>query len=279
MLAEVIQGLRVEPGKKYIDATVGGGGHLVEILKLGGVVLGIDQDKEAIDYTSEIFKENKDWKLIQGNFRDIEHIAKEHGFESVSGILFDLGVSSHQLDTPERGFSYRFTNAPLDLRLDQSKGETAAQLVNRIGEGELYDLFVRFAEEELARPIAHAIFIARAVSPIETTGDLVAAIETVTQDQRRRSAVLSRVFQALRIAVNDELGALKEGLGGAKELLEQNGRLVVLTFHSLEDRVVKQVIRGDGWQRVTKKAITPTEEEMYANVRARSAKLRIAEKL
>ena len=258
LLNQVIAGLQVAAGKRYIDATFGGGGHAREIERRGGKVLGIDTDPDT--------------DAVHGNFRDIKKIAQENGFSKVSGILFDLGVSSHQLDTPERGFSYRFTNAPLDLRMDQSKGETAAQLINRLPESELYDIFVRYAEEELARPIAHAIYRARAVKPIETTGDLVKIIGN-------RPGVLSRIFQALRIAVNDEFGALKEGLAGAEELLEQEGRLVVLTFHSLEDRIVKKFLERSGFRRITKKPIVATQEEKELNPRARSAKLRIGEKL
>lgn len=261
LLKEVIEALKIEKGKKYIDATFGGGGHFAEIVRRGGIVLGIDQDRDAVRGS-----------VVWGNFRNIEKIAKENGFESVNGILFDLGVSSHQLDTPGRGFSYRFTNAPLDLRLDQTKGVTAAQLVNQASTEELYEIFARFSEEELARPIARAIGSARTVKPIETTGDLVRVVG-------RRPAVLSRIFQALRIAVNDELGALRSGLVGAKELLEPNGRLVVLTFHSLEDRIVKQFMRQVGWNVVTKKPIVADLAERARNPRARSAKLRIAQKL
>lgn len=258
LLNEVIAGLKVAPGKRFIDATYGGGGHAREIKRREGEVLGIDVDPDS--------------DAVHGNFRDIVEISKREGFEAVDGILFDLGVSSHQLDSPERGFSYRFTDAPLDLRFDQSKGETAAQLVNRITEEELYDIFARFSEEELARPIAHALFRARAVKPIETTGDLTRVVGN-------RKAVLSRVFQALRIAVNDEFGALKEGLFGAQELLGKNGRLVVITFHSLEDRIVKQFMKKGEWNVVTKKPIIAGLEEQARNRRARSAKLRIAEKI
>ncbi len=279
MLEEVLKGLHIEPGGKYIDATVGGGGHGIEIVKRGGVLLGIDADREAVEYAVENAKLGREYKIIQGNFKDIDKIAMSEGFSEVSGILFDLGVSSHQLDTPERGFSYRFTDAPLDLRLDQTKGVTAAQLVNRVSEEELYDIFARFSEEELARPIAHALFRACAVKSVESTGDLVAVVETVVKEQKKRNAVLSRVFQALRIAVNEELTSLRMGLEGAEKLVRKNGRLVVITFHSLEDRIVKQFMRQGEWNVVTKKPIVAGLEEQARNRRARSAKLRVAEKI
>lgn len=256
LLNEVLAALKVGPGKRYIDATYGGGGHARAIEKLGGKVLGIDVDPDT--------------DVVHGNFRDIEKIARAHEFENVDGILFDLGVSSHQLDTPQRGFSYRFTDAPLDLRMNHDgSGATAAQLVNQASEEELYTMLVKFSEEENARPIAKAIVKAR---PIETTGDLVRIIGN-------RPKELSRVFQALRIWVNDELGALREGLLGGERLLGRGGRLVVLTFHSLEDRIVKQYMKKSGLAVLTKKPIVPKEEEIRRNVRARSAKLRIAEKI
>ena len=275
MPREAIEALQVEKGKKYIDATVGGGGHAVEIEKRGGILLGIDADQDAVEFARKNLKS----QVVLGNFRDIESIAKENGFEKVSGILFDLGVSSHELDTPERGFSYRFTNAPLDLRFDQTKGETAAQLVNRAREDELYEILARFGEEQLARPIARAIFRARAVKDIGKVRDLVAVVRSVIDHPKGVTATLSRVFQALRIAVNEELVALKEGLVGAKNVLEGGGRLVVISFHSLEDRAVKQFFRQGDWKIVTKKPLKPGRAEVVHNPRARSAKLRIAEKL
>lgn len=258
LLNEAIQGLNVAPGKRFIDATYGGGGHAKEIERRGGEVLAMDVDSDTK-------------ATVIGNFRNIEKIAREHGFSNVNGILFDLGVSSHQLDTEERGFSYRFTDAPLDLRLNQSKGETAAQLVNRASSEELYEIFTRFGEEELARTISHDIVRARAIAPIETTGDLVRIVGS-------HPGTLSRVFQALRIAVNDELEALKEGLLGAEKLLDKNGRLVVITFHSLEDRIVKQFMQRDQWRVITRKPIASSWGEQKENPRSRSAKLRIAEK-
>lgn len=276
---EAVDALAVVPGKKYIDATLGGGGHGVEIVKRGGILLGIDTDTQAIALArKKLEKEGgKDWNIAHGNFRDIESIAKEHGFTEVSGVLFDLGVSSFQLDTPERGFSYRFTDAPLDLRMNQAGGDTAAQLVNRASEEELYEIFANLGEEQFSRPIARAICRARTVNPIVKTEDLVAVITGAVPDTK--NGVLSRIFQALRIEVNDELGSLKAGLVGAKNILATKGKLVVISFHSLEDRVVKQYMKSSEWLVTTKHPIIPTDEEQRENRRSRSAKMRIATKL
>ncbi len=286
LVKEVIDGLNVSLGKRYIDATLGGGGHAIEIVKRGGILLGIDVDQEALEFTKQKFEIGSKtlekigkWKLVQGNFGDIETIARAHGFDHVDGILFDLGVSSHQLDTPSRGFSYRFADAPLDLRLHQYEGETAASLLQRLSEEELYEIFVHFGEEERARPIARAICRARAVRSIVTTGQLVTVVQSVIADTHQQPAMLSRIFQALRIAVNDEIGALKAGLEGSGKLLVKGGRLVVISFHSLEDRIVKQFFQSDDWNILTKKPIVARDIEIQQNRRARSAKLRIAEKL
>jgi len=258
MVEEVLEGLQVAPGKRFIDATYGGGGHASEIVRRGGEVLGIDVDPDTGPHA------------VHGNFRNIEEIAKKEGFSEVDGILFDLGVSSHQLDTGDRGFSYRFVDAPLDLRFNQNEGETAAELLKRVSEDELYEILATFGEEEHSRAIATAIVRARRVSPVRTTGDLLKIIGKKTASQ---------VFQALRIVVNDELNALKEGLHGAKDLLKPNGRLAVISFHSLEDRIVKLYFKTDAWKLITKKPIVPGHEEIKVNKRARSAKLRIAEKI
>ena len=276
---EAVDALQVKSGKRYIDATLGGAGHTIEIAKRGGLVLGIDTDTQAL----EIAKTNLEsagvtgWTLAKGNFRDIVQIAKEHGFETVDGILFDLGVSSFQLDTPERGFSYRFTDAPLDLRMNQSSGGTASELVNTSSEDELYEIFATFGEEQFSRDIARAICRARSVSPIEKVEDLVAVVTGAVKDVH--NGVLSRVFQALRIAVNDELGSVRSGMEGAEKLLVSGGMLVVISFHSLEDRIVKQYMQKGDWKVLTKHPLLPTEEEIGSNRRSRSAKLRIAEKI
>lgn len=283
LLNESIEALKVIPGLRYIDATVGAGGHAREIIHAGGVLLGIDQDENALEIARAILEDGtktKDfpssWKLIHGNFRDIEMLAKKEKFTDVNGILFDLGVSSMQLDTPKRGFSYRFTDAPLDLRMDTSRGDTAAQLVNRVSSEELYDIFSTYGEEQLAFKLADAIVRARTVKQIQTVGDLMEITKTVAPNERMRYGVLSRVFQGIRIAVNDELGSLKKGLDGAHRLLAPGGRLVVISFHSLEDRMVKQYMKQDVWEMVTRHPIRPTDTEIYKNSRSRSAKMRVA---
>lgn len=284
---EVTDALNVTAGKRYIDATLGGGGHATQIVKRGGILLGIDTDDEAIEFArarlsevgrADALAEGNRWKAVQGNFRDIEEIARKNGFSEADGILFDLGVSSHQLDTKERGFSYRFTDAPLDLRLNQAQGETAAQLVNRISESELYEILATFGEEERARTISSLIVRTRQIAPITKTGDLVAVVDSMGLPKKEAYGVSSRIFQALRMAVNDELGALKEGLTGAAHVLVPGGRIAVISFHSLEDRIVKRTFREGMWKEITRKPIIAGKDEIVRNIRARSAKLRIAER-
>ena len=284
LVEEVLDGLNVKSGKRYIDATVGGAGHGVEIIKRGGILLGLDVDRDAVEETRKIFnfqfslfKEGSEWKIVQGNFRDIERIAKESGFSSVDGVLFDLGVSSYQLDTPGRGFSYRF-DAPLDLRLNQGEGESAAAYINKASKEQLYEIFAKFGEEERAGTIADVIVRARRLKPIRTTNDLAAGVETIVP-KAVRSATLSRLFQALRIAVNDELNALQKGLAGAVNMLAPGGRLAGISFHSLEDRIIKTFVKRAGLNAVTKAPIRPSDEEIRRNFRSRSAKLRIAENI
>lgn len=283
---EVIAGLEIHAGNKYIDATVGGGGHAWEIIKRGGILLGIDTDAEAVEEVSREFKKKDSelkgagsWKITQGNFRDIEITARREGFEEVHGILFDLGVSSHQLDQADRGFSYRFEDAPLDLRMNQTRGETASEILNTASEEELYEIFAKFGEEERSRAIAHALLGARTVRPIKTVNDIVRIVAVHVPGYGERYGVLSRIFQALRIVVNDELNALREGLKGATKLLKPGGRIAVISFHSLEDRIAKQYLNGSSWRLVTKKPIQASRAEQLENIRSRSAKLRIAVKL
>ncbi len=272
MVQEVIDGLKVQRGKRYIDATVGGGGHARAIIKRGGMLLGIDQDREAVDIV-------KDGKIVWGNFRDIERIAKENSFDNADGILFDLGVSSHQLDTPQRGFSFRYRQAPWDLRMDQSKGIPAWEYIKKLSEEELYEILATFGEEKLARAIARAFVRARRVRLSTTVGDIAAVVDEVVPNPREATATLARVFQALRIAVNDELGALRDGLRGAAAILGSGGRFAVLSYHSLEDRVVKREIERLGLRAMNKRPMRPSAREQQENPRSRSAKLRIAEKL
>jgi 16S rRNA (cytosine1402-N4)-methyltransferase len=283
---EVIDALNITPGKRYIDGTLGGGGHTALILKRGGIVLGIDTDTDAIqeararlirDFPSLV--EGKDWTIVQGNFKDLDTIAKSHGFDQVDGILLDIGVSSHQLDTPSRGFSYRFADAPLDSRLNQKEGETAAELIQRSSEEELYEIFTTFGEEERSRAVSTALVRARQVKRITTVGDVVEVITAAGIGKGEIYGVASRIFQALRIAINDELGALKIAIAKAHGLLLPKGRLAVISFHSLEDRIVKRMMREALWSQVTTKPLTASQDELEKNKRSRSAKLRVVEKI
>lgn len=289
LLKEVLEFLRIKPGAKYIDATIGGGGHTEAILKLKGEVLGIDCDSEAVGFSKkhlalacppDVFK----WKVVQGNFADLAKIARRNGFNQVAGVLFDLGVSSYQLEKEERGFSFRLDTA-LDMRMDPFLKVKAVDLINGLTEGEFYELFTKLGEEKLARPVAAAIIRARAVRPIITGCQLAEIIEAVYRKHyRKRSRIhpATKVFQALRIAVNDELNNLKKVLPQALKLLEPEGRLVIISFQGLEDRIVKRFLKQkekEGILKVlTKKPVGPSEKEIKENPRARSGKLRAGEK-
>lgn len=291
---EVSAYLAVKPGAKYIDATLGGGGHTEAVLERGGKVLGIDVDEEALEHVKEKFKvQNSKFKidqevyLVRGNFREIDSIAKEQGFEQVDGILFDLGVSSHQFDTAERGFSFQHIGI-LDMRMDNRLSVAAGDLVNGLTQHELADLFYKYGEEYQSRLIAREIVREREKRPIRTTEELEKIVRHALGGRARGSGKVTgihpatKVFQALRIAVNDELHALEEALPKAVNLLQPGGRLVVISFHSMEDRIVKHAFKefsaaGKGTI-VTEKPVTPGEKEIAANPRARSAKLRVFEK-
>jgi 16S rRNA (cytosine1402-N4)-methyltransferase len=286
LLKEAIDNLEVEEGKRYIDATIGGGGHTEEILKLDGKVLGIDVDQEAIEHIRSNFQFsifNFQLKLVRGNFRDIDKIVQEKGFGSVNGIIFDLGVSGRQLERAERGFSFQ-KEGPLDMRMDHDLQVKARDLVNILTKGELYELFTKLGEEGRAGEFSRRIVSARRVKPIETTRDLAEILEGGRGATSAFAKALAdkKVFQALRIAVNDELNSLREALPKCLALLEKNGRILVISFHSLEDRIVKNLfldfaLRGEGII-ITKKPIIPGMEEVSSNKRARSAKLRIFKK-
>ena len=284
LLQEALDALQIQPNHKYIDATIGAGGHTQAIIEQGGIVLGIDQDSDALNFSKENFKSyisNHTVKLVQGNFGNIGQIAKVNGFGKVSGILFDIGVSSHQLDTNARGFSF-LTDGPLDMRMDTTQQVTAADLVNGLLKGELIDLFTKYGEEPFAKRIADAIIKARLDKPFQTTKELADLVaRSVPKIGKIHPA--TKVFQALRIAVNDELHVLKEAITQSLALLESKGRLAVISFHSLEDRIVKQAYEtyekeGLGII-VSKKPVIPTRGEIEENKRARSAKMRIFEKL
>lgn len=284
LLQEVIDGLRVQKGKKYIDATMGAAGHTEKIIEKGGAVLSIDQDIEAIQYVQQNFQlsiSNAQLRIVQGNFAHIEQIAKDNGFAQVAGILFDLGVSSHQLDSADRGFSF-LQEAPLDMRMSDALSVRAADLVNGLNKGELLELFTKYGEEPFAKRIAQQIIAVRSVQPIETTTELASLVARVYPKGNHKVHPATKVFQALRIAVNDELRSLEIGLAQALSLLEQNGRVAVISFHSLEDRIVKHTFVN--WEEkglgkiITPKPIEPTETEVTENRRSRSSKLRIFEK-
>ncbi len=275
LLTETIDYLNVRVGKKYIDATLGGGGHAEAIVKAGGIVLGIDQDIEALNHVGQ----KPNLTLAHGNFAHLQSIATEKGFEKVSGILFDLGVSTHQLETDYRGFSIN-RDGPLDMRKDpQNQGVTAGDLIKVASESELEHIIRDFGEDSEAHLIAKAI---KKNGPIETTGELA---EVISRAKRRtkgeRIHPATKTFQALRIAVNDELGSLTEALNQTVELLAPEGRLVVISFHSLEDRIVKNFLKDNArfFKVLTEKPAEPSVYEVNDNPKSRSAKLRAAEKI
>ena len=298
MLNECIDGLSIKPGGTYIDATTGGGGHSVLILeRLAGTgkLICLDQDSDALAAAKIRLGSPENVSFVQANFGDLTKVIAEHASSGVDGILFDLGVSSFQLDTPGRGFAIRF-KGPLDMRMDQtSDGETAADLVNRLPEAEIADLLFTYGEESRGRRIAKAIVDAR---PLKTTEDLVDAVRRAMPTGTRAGQVhpATKVFQALRIAVNDELGVLPKAIGAAVNGLAIGGRIVVMSYHSLEDRVVKRILTeaagksmaSDGWtvtdvpkllDLITRKGVGPSDTEQRLNPRSRSAKLRIAERV
>ncbi len=302
---EVMSMLAPAPGSLQIDATVGGGGHTERILEAtdpDGRLLGLDADGAAIARVDGRLRRRFGDRLVlrRANFRDLRTVAPEAGFGAVDGLLFDLGLSSFQLADADRGFGFR-TGGPLDMRFDTSRGMPAAELLATLSAQELTALFKRFGEEPQAGRIARAIVAARATAPVRTAEDLAALVERVAPGNpriRRRTHPATRVFQALRIAVNAELDALQEGLSAAVDLLRPGGRLVVLSYHSLEDRIVKRFIAGERrgcvcppevpvcvcgrnprLRLVTHPSLTPSVDEIAANPRARSARLRAAERL
>lgn len=284
MLEEVIEKLKIKADGFYIDCTLGEGGHSYEILKqLGenGLLLSIDQDQEAIDFVKSFYPEANDdakWTIVHGNFADITKLVEKVG-RKADGILMDLGMSSRQLDVEDRGFSYLEENQELDMRMDKELGVKAKDLINGLTEKELVKLFFKYGEERSAGRIASQIKKALLRAPIETVGDLIKivykSVPGAIANGPKHPA--RRIFQALRIAVNDELNSLEKGLVDSYEMLAPKGRLVVLTFHSLEDRIVKNFFEKNGVE-VTKAPLVPRFEEILNNKRAHSAKLRVCEK-
>jgi len=289
LLPEAIELLKVEKGKKYIDATIGGGGYTEEILELGGIVLGIDADKDAIDYVSKKFEGNKQLFLEQGNFANLKNIASKFGFDKVAGIIFDLGMSSYQLEKSGRGFSHE-RDEPLDMRMDKNSRFDAGELLNSYSEDKLYEIFSIYAEELHSRAIAKAIVRARALKKeIAVTGELSDIIREVlnriyvskqSDTFRLFQKTKARIFQAIRIEVNNEMENLERGLNEAIDLLEISGRIIVLSYHSLEDRKVKMNFRKRqllNKLEVLNIPLRASYEEIGINSKARSVKLRAAQ--
>jgi 16S rRNA (cytosine1402-N4)-methyltransferase len=305
MLKETVDGLAVKPDGVYVDCTLGGAGHseyLLSQLESAGHLYAFDQDQKAIDHAKirlAPYVEKNMVTFVKANFRELRDRLEELGVYAVDGVLYDLGVSSPQLDEAERGFSYH-QDAPLDMRMDQDADFSAYHVVNDYSYHELVKIFFRYGEEKFSKQIAREIERSRADKPIETTGELVEIIKKAIPAPARRKGghPAKRIFQAIRIAVNDELGAEETSLEQAIQLLKVNGRISVITFHSLEDRIVKTMFKeystvGDlppglpvvpeefqpELKIINRKPLLPSEEELQENNRSRSAKLRIAEKI
>lgn len=300
LLEETIDTLNIKPDGIYVDGTAGGGGHSSEILKRlspNGRLISIDQDPDAIEAVTERLKDYKNSIICKGNFSDVVSIVNGLGIESIDGIMLDIGVSSRQLDTPERGFSFHY-DAPLDMRMSQS-GASAYDLVNQLSYEQLVKIISRYGEERFAKQITRAIIRERKKQPIATTLQLAEIIKAAVPAAKRREGHPARqTFQALRIAVNGELDRLEEGLQGGFELLKPGGRMAVITFHSLEDRIVKRAMAK--WctgctcpkdfpvcvcgnkpkaELALRKPAEASEKELSENPRARSARLRAVTKL
>ena len=289
--------LEPAPGKRIVDGTFGFGGHAGVLLAAGGEVLGLDLDSEAVGACRALASSQPRLRCRQGSFRDLPAALAEAGWDSADGIRLDLGVSSRQLDEPAKGFSYR-AEGPLDLRFDDGRGESAADLLARLDEAGIADVIWRFGEERASRRIARALVAARGEAPVTTTSVLREIVAGAVGRGPHLSASLSRVFQALRIAVNDELGALAEALAAAPGCLRPGGRIVVIAYHSLEDRLVKQWLAREsrdclcppelpactcGHRRtmraLTRRPVVADADEVAVNPRARSARLRAGERV
>lgn len=305
LLNEAVDGLNIKPDGTYVDCTLGGGGHsglILSKLSENGKLYSFDQDITAINFNKDKFEEENELgkiNFIKSNFRNISEELNKRNILGVDGILYDLGVSSPQFDNADRGFSYNY-DAPLDMRMDQSQSLTARDVVNDWSYEQLVRIFFRYGEEKFAKSIARRIEKVRQQTPIETTGQLVDLIKEAIPAKARRKGghPAKKTFQAIRIAVNDELGALEESLEQALDLLNPGGRISVITFQSLEDRLVKVMFKqktslpelppglpviSDSqkveYKLITRKPIVPSEDEITHNNRAHSAKLRIIEKL
>ena len=292
LLKESVDGLEIKPDGVYVDVTFGGGGHSREILsRLGaeGHLYSFDQDEDA----EQNIVSDERFTFVRSNFRYLKNWMRYYGVEEIDGLLADLGVSSHHFDDESRGFSFRF-DAPLDMRMNKRSGMTAADIVNNYSEEQLSDIFYIYGELKNARRIASAIVKARAGKRIETTSDLLQVLG-INEDNGLWKKDAAKLFQALRIEVNHEMDALKEMLNGARDLISEGGRLSVITYHSLEDRLVKNMMKAGNvegkvkqdffgrtespFRQIGGKVIVPDEEEQVRNPRSRSAKLRIGEKV
>ena len=297
LLHESVDGLNIKQGGIYVDVTFGGGGHSREILKRlngNGHLYSFDQDEDAErNITGNDGNMSDNFTFVRSNFRYLNNWMRYYGVEYIDGLLADLGVSSHHFDDAERGFSFRY-DAPLDMRMNRRAGLTAAEIVNTYDERQLADIFYIYGELRNARQIASAIVKQRSAKPINTTQEFIAAMQPFFKREREKKD-MAKLFQALRIEVNHEMDALREMLESATELLRPGGRLSVITYHSLEDRMVKNIIKTGNIEghretdmfgvsntplkAVNNKPLLPTAEEQERNPRSRSAKLRIAEKL
>lgn len=292
LLRESVGGLDIKPEGVYVDVTFGGGGHSREILsRLGakGRLFSFDQDEDA----EQNIVNDERFTFVRSNFRYLKNWMRYYGIGEIDGLLADLGVSSHHFDDETRGFSFRF-DAPLDMRMNKRAGMTAADVLNNDSEEQLSDIFYIYGELKNARRIAAAVIQARTARRIETTNDLMEATEKCFQREREKKE-MAKLFQALRIEVNHEMDALKEMLNGARDLIRTGGRLSVITYHSLEDRLVKNMMKAGNvegkvvqdffgriespFRQIGGKVIVPSEEEQQSNPRSRSAKLRIAERV
>ena len=291
MMQEVIDGLKIDPSGIYVDCTFGGGGHSISILKQlneMGKLIAFDQDADAI----KNLPEDKRLIFVPHNFRHLQRFLRFHKISKVNGILADLGVSSHQFDVPERGFSTRF-NAPMDMRMNQSENLDAAAIISTYSEENLHRIFEQYGEVTNAKTLAKLIVQIRRSQPTGTINEFKNALYPIVKGNPEK--YFAKVFQAIRIEVNDELGSLKEMLQQIPGVLEEGGRIAIITFHSLEDRIVKNFFKNENFKEeqendlygtiqkteleiITKKPIVPTAEELKKNPRSRSSKLRIAEK-
>lgn len=303
LLHETVDGLEIKPNGIYVDGTLGGGGHAYEVCKRlgdGGRFIGIDQDADAIEAATERLKEFSDKvTIVRSNYADMRRVLENLGIHKVDGIVLDLGVSSFQLDTPERGFTYRVEDAPLDMRMDDRQTLTAKTIINEYSEAELFRIIRDYGEDKFAKNIAKHIVAERAKKSIATTGELNEIISAAIPAKVRATGghPSKRTYQAIRIALNRELDVLQDNLDDMIELLNEGGRICIITFHSLEDRIVKTIFKKNEnpctcpssfpvcvcgnkskGQVISRKPILPSQEELEQNKRSKSAKLRIFER-